>query len=222
MNNNTTHHQAEVTRFFDGYAQDFHSIYGRQNVSTFGGWVDKITRQGMFRRFEETIHQCIEIDAKNLLDVGCGPGTHDTILAERLGINIRGIDVAPNMIEIAKKNAATRGVSDRCSYSVMDFMEFEAGVDYDVSLSLGVVEYIEDPTVFIQKMMSHTRKRVLFSLPVKWHILTPQRMVRYNLRKCPLKFYDLKDIARLMKQVGATKYQVKRLNRDYLVIIENE
>lgn len=222
MSADSRKHQEDVTRFFDGYAADFHSIYGRQNASTFGTMFDRLTRQGMFARFEEAVRQCQAVQATSLLDVGCGPGVHDVILAERLKMRIRGVDVAPSMIEIAKENAAARGVSDLCDYSVMDFMEFEGGRDYDASLSLGVVEYIEDPAPFIRKMMSHTRKRVMFSLPVKWHVLTPQRIVRYWLRKCPLKFYSVADVERLMQRCGAANYEIKRMNRDYLVVIATD
>jgi len=222
MGDPSSDHQADVTRFFDGYAQDFHGIYGRQNAATLGALIDRVTRKGMLRRFEETVHQCKEVNATSLLDVGCGPGIHDVILADKLSMKIRGLDIAPNMIEIARKNAEQRGVTDLCDYSVMDFMEFEGGRDFDMSLSLGVVEYIEEPSAFIKKMIGHSKKRVLFSLPVKWHLLTPQRMVRYKLRNCPLRFYDKDDIARLMKLTGVSKYHVKRLNRDYLVIIETE
>jgi cyclopropane fatty-acyl-phospholipid synthase-like methyltransferase len=215
-------HQEDVTRFFDCYASDFHSIYGRQNASTFGTVVDRLTRQGMFARFEETVRQCQAVRATSLLDVGCGPGVHDVILAEKLKMLIRGVDIAPRMIEIAKANAAARGVSDLCNYSVMDFMEFEGGLDYDASLSLGVIEYIEDPVPFIRKMISHTRKRVMFSLPVKWHILTPQRIVRYRLRKCPLKFYSVAGIERLMRRCGVANYEIKQMNRDYLIVIATD
>ncbi len=222
MSADSREHQKGVTRFFDGYAADFHSIYGRQNASTFGTIVDRLTRQGMFARFEETVRQCQAVQATSLLDVGCGPGVHDVVLAEKLKMRIRGVDVAPRMVEIAEANAAARGVSELCNYSVTDFMEFEGGLDYDVSLSLGVVEYIEDPVPFIRKMISHSRKRVMFSLPVKWHVLTPQRVVRYKLRDCPLKFYSVADIGRLMRRCGVANYEIKRMNRDYLVVIATD
>ena len=211
--------QNKVTKFFDGYADDFHKIYGRQQASTLGHWVDRLTRYGMFARFEEMVRQCQAISAVSLLDVGCGPGTHDVYLAEKLGLSICGIDVAPRMIEIARENANARGVLSLCEYIVSDFMKFEAGKDFDVSIALGVVEYIPDPVAFITKMMAHSRKRVMFSLPVKWHWLTPQRVVRYKLRNCPLVFYSTDDIADLVKRCGANSYEVKRMSRDYLVVI---
>lgn len=217
----TSHHQADVTRFFDGYADDFHSIYGRQHASTFGGLVDRLTRQGMFRRFEETVRECRAVAARSLLDVGCGPGFHDAFLADKLGITIRGIDVAPRMIEIAERNAEARGVSSQCDFSTVDFMAFSAAESFDVVLALGVVEYIEEPTSFIAKMISHSRKRVLFSVPRKWHPLTPQRVLRYKLRRCPLHFYDRKALESLLQAAGAHDFEIKTLNRDYLSIIKS-
>lgn len=222
MSTTNSKHQEDVTNFFDDYSSKFNSIYRRHDASRFGTIVDRLTRQGMFARFEETVRQCLAVQAKSVLDVGCGPGVHDAILAEKFKLRVRGIDVAPRMIEIAKANAAAHGVSDLCVYSVMDFMEFEGGADYDTSFSLGVLEYIEDPVPFIVKMIRHTRKRVMFSLPVKWHVLTPQRIVRYKLRKCPLKFYSVAGIRRLMLGCNVKNYEVKRLNRDYLVVIATD
>jgi predicted TPR repeat methyltransferase len=110
--NNSNQRQNDVTRFFDDYADDFHRIYGREGTSTLGGLVDKVTRRGMFARFEEVMRQCRSENAETLLDVGCGPGFHDAILASELNMQIQGIDIAPNMIELAKSNVEKRGVAD--------------------------------------------------------------------------------------------------------------
>ncbi len=181
-------HQEDVTKFFDGYATHSRDIYRRRNAPTMGGFIDRLTRKSMFVRFEEAMRQCQAANATCLLDVGCGSGSHDVILAEILGIRIRGIDIAPKMIEIAKSNAQTQGLSKLCEYSTMDFLKFEGGCNYDIALALGVIEYIEEPAEFVKKMLGHARKRVILNLPVKWHILTPQRVVRYKLRKCPVNF----------------------------------
>jgi len=176
----------------------------------------------MFARFQEVIRQCESLSMKSLLDVGCGPGIHGALLAKELDMTIHGLDVAQRMIDIANANASENGVSDKCDYMVVDFMDFTGGCDYDVSLALGVVEYIEDPAPFVRKMISHAKRRVMFSLPVKWHLLTPQRMIRYKIRKCPLMFYDRKDISLLMNRCRVNCYDVKRMNRDFLIIVSSE
>jgi len=52
-------------------------------------------------------HFCDLIENKNadVLDIGCGPGNISRyVLSKRPGFHINGIDIAPNMIELARKN----------------------------------------------------------------------------------------------------------------------
>ena len=54
----------------------------------------------------------------NILEIGCGPGNITKyLLAKRPDFNIFGIDIAPNMIELAKKN------NSKASFAVMDNRE---------------------------------------------------------------------------------------------------
>jgi len=51
----------------------------------------------------------------HVLEIGCGPGNISSyILKQRLDLIIKGIDIAPNMVELAKKN------NPSADYSVMD------------------------------------------------------------------------------------------------------
>ena len=212
--------QKAVTRFFDNYAETFHSIYQVEKRPVINVMLDKFTRSSMFRRFEVTYQYCQKTGAKTLLDVGCGPGHHDVMLAKGLGMNIMGIDVAPSMVDIAKKNTEEHGVGERCKFKVSDFMDTRPDTKYDVVLSLGVVEYIMDPGQFIQKMIECSKGAVIFSLPVKWHWLTPQRVLRYKIRNCPLRFYSRSEILKLLQGLNVKKYEIEALNRDYLTIIK--
>lgn len=62
-------------------------------------------------------HSIIKSKAK-LLEVGCGPGNITKyLLAKRPDFDIYGIDIAPNMIELAKKN------NPAARFSVMDIRQ---------------------------------------------------------------------------------------------------
>jgi len=208
--------EKDVKRFFDGYASDFNAIYQQEERPIINKVIDKWARSSMFRRFERVYKICQEIGVKSLLDVGCGPGYHDAILAKNLNINVTGIDVAENMISLAKE--ATQKVEPACSFEVADFMTFQSEKKFDAVLSLGVVEYIMQPEPFIERMTTFSNNVVMFSLPVKWDLLTPHRMVRYKLRCCPLKFYSYSQLTTLLKGLGVN-YNIDRLNRDYLITI---
>lgn len=68
--------------------------------------------------YEASLNEfCKNIPKKNatILDVGCGPGNvTQYLLKQRSDFNILGIDFAPNMISLAKKNNPT------ASFKVMD------------------------------------------------------------------------------------------------------
>lgn len=61
----------------------------------------------------------IQLSGKKILDVGCGPG-HDTNYLTEIGYECLGIDLSPNMIQLARQN-------NKGSFEVMDFfnMNFE-------------------------------------------------------------------------------------------------
>ena len=65
-------------------------------------------------------HICSSLTTKNarLLEIGCGPGNITKyLLSQRPDFEIFGIDIAPNMIELAKKNNPT------AKFAVMDSRE---------------------------------------------------------------------------------------------------
>ena len=53
------------------------------------------------------------------LDAGCGTGNYAVYLAGR-GFEVTGIDISPSAIEIAKKNASSKGVE--CDFIVADVL----------------------------------------------------------------------------------------------------
>ena len=54
------------------------------------------------------------------IDFGCGTGNYAIYLASR-GFNVRGIDVSPTSIKIAKENARKKGI--RCNFLVADVLD---------------------------------------------------------------------------------------------------
>jgi 2-polyprenyl-3-methyl-5-hydroxy-6-metoxy-1,4-benzoquinol methylase len=212
--------QDQVTTFFKGYAKKFDSFYQSEERPLLGKYIDKVARKSIYRRFEEAYKIFENEKVQSLLDVGCGPGYHDIIIANELGSQVVGIDVAETMINLAKEKAYKYKVDNLCTFYIQDFTMFNSHEKYDAVLSLGVVEYIGEPKFFIEKMISHCKNTVIFSIPVKWHWLTPQRIVRYKLRKCPLYFYSFNEIKKLMKKIDVENFDILHVNRDYLVVIK--
>jgi SAM-dependent methyltransferase len=63
-----------------------------------------------------------QISGKEILDMGCGEGELSTQLA-KLGARVTGIDISPELIEVARKRAAADAVQDRTEFLVWDILE---------------------------------------------------------------------------------------------------
>jgi SAM-dependent methyltransferase len=64
----------------------------------------------------------------SVLDAGCGAGEHTIALAAS-GYDVVGVDFAPHAVELARSNAAARGVDAR--FEVADALAFDGGPRFD-------------------------------------------------------------------------------------------
>jgi ubiquinone/menaquinone biosynthesis C-methylase UbiE len=76
----------------------------------------------------------------NILDVGCGTGSHAMELARR-GYHVTGIDISSVMIKEAKKKA--KEASLECEFFVMDMRELDIDKEYDCAICMfGSFDYL--------------------------------------------------------------------------------
>lgn len=201
--------------FFDGYASDFDAIYGGKN-GLVHRLINRFLRKSMRLRYLRTIEGCRPIEGRTVLDVGCGPGHYCIALAERGASRVCGIDFAEGMIDLAGRNAAQRGVADRCEFIVDDFLvrRFEPRFDYTVVM--GFMDYVDDPRAVIDKVLSLTSGRAFFSFPAAGGFLAWQREMRYR-KRCRLYLYREKQIAELFAGAACGRIEIERISRDFFV-----
>lgn len=76
---------------------------------------DKFMDLDLYNDTYDFICNSIAKDNPKVLEIGCGPGNITKyLLSKRTDFDIYGIDIAPNMIELAKKNNPT------ASFAIMD------------------------------------------------------------------------------------------------------
>jgi 2-polyprenyl-3-methyl-5-hydroxy-6-metoxy-1,4-benzoquinol methylase len=76
---------------------------------------DKFMDLNLYNETYDFICNLITKDKAKLLEIGCGPGNITKyLLSKRPDFEIFGIDIAPNMIELAKKNNTS------ASFAIMD------------------------------------------------------------------------------------------------------
>lgn len=95
---------------------------------------------------------CKSVKAKNakLLKIGCGPGNITKyLLSKRPDFEIYGIDVAPNMIALAKKNNPT------ATFSVMDCREIgQLNTKFDAIICGFCIPYLAQTDC--EKLIAHS------------------------------------------------------------------
>ncbi len=77
-----------------------------------------------------------------VLDLGCGKGAVSLAVAGALGCRVDGVDALPAFVEIARREARTRGLEERCRFDCADLREVvgEArGYDAALLVSVGVL-----------------------------------------------------------------------------------
>lgn len=92
-------------------------------------------------------------EGQEVLDVGCGTGAL-TLRAARKGARVKGIDVNPQMLEIAKKRIAEAGLDGKVTLHELGIAELgnENSQSYDVVMSgLCFSELSEDELIYTLK-----------------------------------------------------------------------
>ena len=152
---------------------------------------------------------------QHVLDLGCGTGAL-TLRAARKGAFVKGIDVNPEMLDIARKCVEAENLADRVVLSEMGVAELdgEPGESYDIVMSgLCFSELTEDERVYSLKQIRRILKsKSLFLMadeivPENWTkrilvqvIRIPLVLLTYLLTQTTT--HPLKDIANQIESNG--------------------
>src|SRR5262245_49357480 len=205
----------QVSEFFDGYAASFDAIYGGGTSFLSRLVINPVFRKSMRPRYEPSLAACAPANGRRILDIGCGPGHYGVSLAKQGADKVVGIDFSPSMIDIARRHAETAGVGERCEFQTLDLYDYQPPAPFDYSIVMGVMDYIEDPKRFIDKVKSITKRQAYFSFPADGGLLAFQRKLRYR-RRCQLFMYRRDRIDELFRGMDA---RVDELARDYFVTL---
>ncbi len=107
---------------FDAIAPYYDEV---MSVVPYRRWVQYLRR--LFKRYGWK--------PRHILDLATGTGTVALLLAEE-GFRVTGVDIAPRMVEIAKRKARENGVGDRATFQVQDATMLDLPSDFDMVVSL--------------------------------------------------------------------------------------
>ena len=195
----------KVQSYFNRSAEKFDRLHHKTGFISY--CLNRLFRKTLYQRAESTLLQILQCGAKSVLDVGSGSGVNAVLFAQSGVQNVIGVDYAQGMVDLAISKRPPE-LASRVSYVQADFLTWEPlEVKFDCVVALGVFDYLELPDIFLKKMVSCARKKVLFSAPIKGGLRAFQRSLRYRLKNCPLYFYSRSQLDGLML-VHTTSFKI--------------
>lgn len=210
--------------FFEGYARDFDHIYDDEAAKgPFARFVDTNLRKEMRLRFEKTFEALAPLQGRSLFDAGCGGGRYAIPAAKAGASQVLGIDFSETMLELGRQKAAAEGVGNVCRFETGDLLTYPAPEkSFDYAIAIGFFDYQKDPEAALAALARVARRRVFVSIPKRWHVLTPQRWVRYTFFRCYIRFYSRPEVERLAASVNPKRVTIFDIGREYNLRLDFE
>lgn len=209
----------KVKKYFEDTAANFDGIYDNKG-NMFNVLVNKLFRKGMAERVRLTIQICEP--GKTLLDVGCGSGRISLPLAEK-GLKVTGVDYSMPMISMAdmykieRESKLNKKLDAR--FVCCDFMnDFSEDEHFDISIALGVTDYIENSAPLLKKMKAVSTDRMIVSFPSRYTFQMPIRKAWLRTKHCPVYFYTEKDVRSIFRSIGADSLEIIKVPAVYLAV----
>jgi 2-polyprenyl-3-methyl-5-hydroxy-6-metoxy-1,4-benzoquinol methylase len=178
----------QVAQFWNDIAQDFDSIYTGKK-SPIGRALDRWLRADMFGRFDWVMEASGDLRGKTVCDIGCGSGRFVTALAQKGAKHVTGVDVAPEMIRLARDLVTKDGVAQVCDFVHADVLRWNTSLQFDEVIAIGLWDYIADPPDRLQVIRKLTKEKFLSAWPRYWTWRMPVRKVRLTAKGCPVYFF---------------------------------
>ena len=96
----------------------------------------------MYGRFEWVLERSGDVRGKTICDIGCGSGRYVAELAKRGAALVTGVDVAPDVIKLARELADRDGVGERCGFVTSDVLNWQTSGSTAETIAIGFWDYI--------------------------------------------------------------------------------
>lgn len=200
--------QNKVKNYFEDIAQEFDNIYDNEGT-VITKITNKLFRKSLYERMPITLEECGDVKNKTIIDIGCGSGRLCYLLSKEGASKVLGVDYSQQMIEIAKDFVVKKEVQDKIELRCIDFLsKFETDSKFDISVALGVFDYLKNPKEFLLKMKSISNEKVIASYPAKYAFQAPIRKIWLYSRKCPVFFYTESQLQNIYKEIGFKEIKI--------------
>jgi ubiquinone/menaquinone biosynthesis C-methylase UbiE len=203
--------------FWNAACESFDAIYTGEKPKLRIA-LDKLFRKDMYERFEYTIHHSEPIRNRTFLDVGCGTGRYSIALAKRGARQVTGLDIAENMVQASRDNANAHGIEKKCEFFLSDILRYHPDNKFDVTIGIGLFDYVREPIPVLRKMRQLTRDKVVLSFPRRNTWRAPIRKLRLGLLDCPVYFYTRLQLQSLMKTADFNYLRIDKVGKLFCVV----
>jgi len=202
----------EVRHRFEWDAEGFASIYRSDSLAA--RWFNRALRRAVFARYEIAMRESGDVAGASILDIGCGSGVYAIELARRGGRRVLGLDFSEPMLELARRGAGEAGVGPAVEFVRGEFLAHDFGAEtFDVSIAMGVFDYLEQAQPFLSKMARLTRGVVLASFPRFSLVRGTARRLRYRLtRRGDVYYYTAEQVDALATRAGLKRHRLVRID----------
>jgi len=204
--------------YWEEHTNEFDAIYTHEK-SGFSNLLDRIFRKDMYQRFEYTLEKSEPIAGRTFLDVGCGPGHYSLALAKKGAGSVTGIDYSKKMIKLANERLAQEKLEANCRFLVEDISEYDPQSKFDVSIAMGLFDYIRDPLPILKRMHALTTDRMILSFPRLYTWRAPVRKVRLGIRNLEVYFYSKKRLVSIFESTGFKNYEIIKMGKLHCVVV---
>lgn len=197
-----------VRNYFERRAIAFDTLYREDRA--LHHWINKRLRRALYERYTIVFNESGDVQAKRVLDIGCGGGRYMVEYAKRGAAEIVGIDFSRPMLKIAQQYIFNEDVSAQCHLICGDFMQTPVDGLFDIVLAIGVFDYLSNPVIFLRQMATKLAPggRLFASFPGHSRIREPIRKMRYGLRNCPVYFYSDTALRAIVDEAELVDYQL--------------
>jgi 2-polyprenyl-3-methyl-5-hydroxy-6-metoxy-1,4-benzoquinol methylase len=204
--------------YWDQHFQEFDRIYSAKK-SRWKIILDGIFRKDMFERFQFVMENAEPIAGKTILDAGCGGGRFSVEFAKRSAKKVTGIDISENMINLARRMVKDAKVENICDFHKSSIVGFQPGMKYDLSIAIGIFDYLKEPLPELTKLASLSQGMVIMTFPRIFTWRAPVRKLRLLFGKCHVYFYSEARIRKLLEQAGLNLKKIKKVGKLYCVVV---
>lgn len=200
--------QNKVKNYFEDIAQEFDNIYDNEGTSI-TKITNKLFRKSLYERMPISLEECGDINGKTIIDIGCGSGRLCYLLAKENASKVVGVDYSQQMIDIAREFVKKKDLKKKIQFECVDFFtKYELKEKFDISIALGVFDYLQFPEKFLEKMKSVTKDKIIASYPARYAFQAPIRRVWLYTRKCPVYFYTESQLQKIHENVGLKEIKI--------------